>query len=133
MSTYTKEEIALVLQIAELLKTKGSSLKINVSQFCKEANISRKNAYKHKNKIDTSPEAYEAKLDGLEKETAQLKEQLRLAEMRAKETDLHSDCREFLKQYVKDKKKNPAARKKYIENYNKLAVLHGLTPLDFLD
>ncbi len=45
MSTYTKEEVALVLQTAELLNKKGSSEKINISQFCREAQISRKNAY----------------------------------------------------------------------------------------
>ena len=54
MSTYTKKEIAAILQTAELLKRKGSSERINISQFCREAGISRKNAYKHKRNIDLS-------------------------------------------------------------------------------
>ncbi len=48
MPTYTSEEISAVLNSAEILHNKGATEKINISRFCKEAGISRKNAYKHK-------------------------------------------------------------------------------------
>ena len=62
MSTFSKEEISAVLHVAEILKKKGSSEKINVSRFCKEAGISRKNAYKHKKKINISVDSLEEKI-----------------------------------------------------------------------
>lgn len=131
MATYTREEIALVLQAAEVLNQKGSSQKINISTFCREVDISRKNAYKHKNNIDTSQSFYQDQLTKLEQDNSQLKEKLKLTESKAQQADLHSDCREFLKQYVKDNKKNPKRREKLIKSYNKLALSHGLEPLDF--
>jgi len=128
---YTKEEIALILHTTELLKQKGASQKINISAVCKDANISRKNAYKHKKNINRSERSYQDKLARLEQEHLRILEKLKLAETRALEADLHSDCREFLKQYVKDNKKNPERQKKLIDDYNELADLHGLEPLDF--
>jgi len=130
MSTYNKQEIAAVLQVADILNKKGTAEKINVSQFCREAGISRKNAYKHRNNIDTSEQFYKQQLVKLEQENTQLKQKLQLAEQRAREADIHDQCREFLKQYNLNKKK-PKRRKELIKSYNKLAVSHGLAPLDF--
>ena len=72
MSDYSKKEIALVLKTAELLRKKHSSELINVSQFCKEAGISRKNAYKHKQNIDFSEAAYQARVAELEQKKAEI-------------------------------------------------------------
>ena len=130
MSTYTKEEIAAVLKTAEILKQKGSSEKINISQFCREAGISRKNAYKHKHHIDFSQEGLKAKLAQLEKKKIELEHLLELAETRAQQADLYSECLAFLRQYNLNKKK-PRRQRELIESYNKLALSHGLEPLDF--
>jgi hypothetical protein len=130
MSPYSKQEIAAVLQAAEILNKKEGGEKINISQFCREAGISRKNAYKHRNNIDTSEQFYKQQLAKLEQENAQLKQQLELAEQRAHEAGIHDQCREFLKQYNLNKK-NPERRKELIKSYNKLAVSHGLAPLPF--
>jgi hypothetical protein len=96
MATYSKQQIALVLQAAETLNQKGSSQKINVSTFCREAGISRKNAYKHKNNIDTSQRHLEQKFQQLELQNQQLRQKLGLAEARAREADLHSELRQIL-------------------------------------
>lgn len=130
MSEYTKEEIALVLKAAELLKNKQSTEHINVSQFCKEAGISRKNAYKHKNKIDFSEEAYQARVLELEKAIGEIEQKLELAEVRLQDADLKDDLLGFLREYNLNKK-NPNRQKELIENYNKLALCHGLKRLDF--
>jgi cell shape-determining protein MreC len=96
MAIYTKQEIAVVLQAAETLNQKGSSQKIKVSTFCREAGISRKNAYKHKNNIDSSQRHREQKFQQLELDNQQLREKLGLAEARAGEADLHSELRQIL-------------------------------------
>lgn len=106
MATYTKQQIALVLHTAELLKQKGSSQTINISTFCREAAISRKNAYKHKNNMDLSQSCLEEKIQQLEFENQQLHEKLELAEARAREADLYSELRQILVALHDDIKKN---------------------------
>jgi ACT domain-containing protein len=130
MSTFTKEEIAAVLKTAELLNQKGSSEKINISQFCREAGISRKNAYKHKRHLELSQDGLKEKLAQLEKKKIELEQMLELAETRAQQADLYSECLAFLRQYNLNKKKTRRQRE-LIESYNKLALSHGLKPLDF--
>jgi len=110
MATYTKAQIALVLQTAEVLNQRGSSQKIKVSTFCREAGISRKNAYKHKKHIDRSQQQLEEKLQQLGQENQQLREKLELAETRAHEADLHSELRQILVAMHHDiKKKEPGS------------------------
>ena len=106
MATYSKQQIALVLHAAETLNQNGSSQNINVSRFCREAGISRKNAYKHKNNIDLSQAALEQQMQQLESDNQQLREQLKLAEARATEADLHSELRQILVDLHDDIKKN---------------------------
>lgn len=106
MATYSKQKIALVLKAAEILNQLGSSQKINVSTFCREAGISRKNAYKHKNNIDLSPGALEERMHQLELDNQQLRDKLKLAEARAAEADLHSELRQILVALHDDIKKN---------------------------
>ena len=134
MSKYTKEEVALVLKTAELLNKKGSSEKINISQFCSEAQISRKNAYKHKKNIEDSNATLREQIEAIAKEKAQIKDKLKLAETRAKEVDLYSGCNEVLVKAIKHNKKNlngTKRQKQLIEAYNKIADSHGLEPLNF--
>lgn len=106
MTIYTKQEIALVLEAADILNQKGSSQKINVSTFCREADISRKNAYKHKNNIDLSQQQLEQQFQQLELDNQQLREKLELAEARAREADLYSELRHILVALHDDIKKN---------------------------
>ena len=106
MATYSRQEIALVLHAAETLNQKGSSQKINVSTFCHEAGISRKNAYKHKNSIDLSHNVVEQQMQQLELDNQQLREKLKLAEARAAEADLYSELRNILVAMHDDIKKN---------------------------
>lgn len=106
MATYSKQQIALVLKAAETLNQQGSSQKINVSTFCREAGISRKNAYKHKNNIDLSQNVVEETMQQLELDNQQLREQLKLALARATEADLHSELRQILVARHDDIKKN---------------------------
>jgi len=106
MATYSKQQIALVLHAAETLNQQGSSQQINVSSFCREAGISRKNAYKHKNNIDLSQAALEQQMQQLESDNQQLREKLKLAEAGATEADLHSELRQILVARHDDIKKN---------------------------
>jgi len=133
MSEYTKEEISEILRTAEILKGKGSSQKFNISEFCQEAGISRKNAYKHKKKIDPSLSAFERKVQRLESEKEDLKHKLHHAEKRANEADLYWQCRTILVELNRDYKKNGAGRTprrlELIDNYNKISDLLGFEPL----
>jgi hypothetical protein len=136
MSNYTSEEIAAILSSAELLQQKGAARKINISEFCKDAGISRKNAYKHKKKIDKEIQKLKEKNRHLEKECHQIKQKLILAEQRAGESDLYSGVREVLFEAIKYnyEKKNligTTEQKKLIKDYNKIADSHGLERLDF--
>lgn len=131
MTDYTKEEIAAVIRVSEILNKRKSSEKINVSEFCKEAGISRKNAYKHKNKL--APEKQEEKINALIAELEAAATKLELAEKRAKEADLNWQCRNILVELNADYKKNGPGkmpkRLKLIENYNRISGLLGLDPL----
>lgn len=134
MSDFTPDEIAQILQVAELLKEKGSSQKINVQQFCEEAGISRKNAYKHKN--NRSPEAVKAKIASLEKAKGTIEEQLKLAMMQAQEADLYKYLFDLSVEIrVEDAKKNddqPTEKlKKLIDEFNSIAGSHGINLLDY--
>ncbi|UCF13400.1 MAG: hypothetical protein JSW06_03865 [Thermoplasmatales archaeon] len=133
MSVYTKEDISAVLHTAELLNKKGSGQKINVSEFCLEAGISRKNAYKHKNNINVSVDSLEDKVRELENEKEQIEHKLVLAENRAREADLYWQCRCILVELNRDYKKNGPGRTKrrleLIETYNKIGDSLGFEPL----
>lgn len=134
MAKFSKEEIALVLQAAEILNKKGSNAKINISQFCREAGISRKNAYKHKKNTEDSQATLKEQIEVIAKEKAQVEDKLKLAETRANEVDLYSGCNEVLVKAIKHNKKNlngTKRQKQLIEAYNKIAESHGLEPLNF--
>ena len=79
---------------------------------------------------DFSQEGLKAKLAQLEKKKIELEHLLELAETRAQQADLYSECLAFLRQYNLNKKK-PRRQRELIESYNKLALSHGLEPLDF--
>jgi len=131
MADYTKEEIAAVLYASEILNKKQSGEKINISAFCQEAGISRKNAYKHKNKL--APEKQKEQLEELIKQLEETAKKLEHAEQQAKEADLNWQCRNILVELNADYKKNGSGktprRLKLIENYNKISNLLGLKPL----
>ena len=131
MADYTKEEIAAVLYVSEILNKKKSGEKINVSAFCEEAGISRKNAYKHKN--SHAPEKQKEKLNELINEMEETAKKLELAEKQANEADLNWQCRNILVELNDDYKKNGPGktprRLKLIENYNRISNLLGLEPL----
>ena len=133
MSEYTKEEISEILRVAEVLNKKGSSQKFNISKFCKEAGISRKNAYKHKKKIDPSLSAFERKVQRLENDKEDLEQKLHHAEKRAREADLYWQCRCIVVELNRDYKKNGPGRTprrlKLIDDYNKISNLLGFEPL----
>jgi hypothetical protein len=133
MSDYTKEEISEILRTAEILKKKGSSQKLNISEFCKEARISRKNAYKHKKKINPSLEAFEQKVQRLKNEKEDLEKKLHHSEKRAREADLYWQCRCILVELNRDYKKNGHGRTprrlKLIDDYNRISGLLGFEPL----
>jgi hypothetical protein len=131
MADYTKEEIAIVLSASEILNKKKSGEKINVSSFCQEAGISRKNAYKHKN--THAPQKQKEKLDELINEMEETAKKLEHAQKQANEADLNWQCRNILVELNADYKKNGPGktpkRLKLIENYNRISSLLGLEPL----
>ena len=131
MADYTNEEIAAVLYVSEILNKKKSGEKINVSAFCEEAGISRKNAYKHKN--SHAPEKQKEKLNELINEMEETAKKLELAEKQANEADLNWQCRNILVELNADyKKKGPGKtprRLELIDNYNTISNLLGLEPL----
>lgn len=133
MSSYTKEELAQVLRTAEILKQHHSSQKINVVQFCREAEISRKNAYKHKNNIEDRLTFLEQQIERLKQGNQELTEKLSHAEDRAHQADMYWECRNVLVALNADYKKNGPGqtpkRLKLIDSYNKLAVCLGFEPL----
>jgi hypothetical protein len=136
MSRYTPEEIAAILNAAELLQQKDAAQKINITQFCKDAGISRKNAYKHKKKIDKQTAELKKKIQILAKENDQTLQKLKHAEDRAGEVDLYSGAHEVLFEAIKYNyaKKNLTGtpeQKKLIKDYNKIADSHGLERLNF--
>jgi L-cysteine desulfidase len=135
MAICSKEEISVILHAAEILKSKGFSAQINVSQFCKEAEISRKNAYKHKNNITITIDHLEKQIAQLEQEKKEVIDQLSNTEKRAREADLNWELRNVLVALIDDYKKNgdtmTPKRQKLIENYNATSGLLGLPPLSF--
>lgn len=135
MSIFSKEEIAAVLHAAEILKQKGSDEKINVSQFCREAGISRKNAYKHKKNIYPDASSLEEKLRRIEQEKAEIEKKLAHVEKRAREADLYWELRNILVALNRDVKKNGAARTRkqlqLTDEYNRISALLGLEPHNF--
>jgi len=135
MSICSKDEISTVLQAADILNRKGFSEKINVSKFCQEAGISRKNAYKHKRRINVSVESLEAKIQELEKEKKQIHGKLEHAEKRAREADLYWELRNILVTLNTDIKKNgpgwTAKRQRLTDSYENISGLLGVEPLNF--
>ncbi len=133
MSEYSKEEIAIILQAAEILNKHDSSGKLNVSQFCQEADISRKNAYKHKKKFDFSLRTRDQELRRLEEIVRQLQKKLEYTELRARDADLYWELRNILVALNDDYKKNGPGktpkRLELIESYNKISSSLGLAPL----
>ena len=137
MSTFSKEEIAAVLHAAEILKQKGSNEKINVSQFCREAGISRKNAYKHKKNIHPDASTLEEKVRRTEQEKAEIENKLEHAEKRVGEADLYWELRNILVALNRDLKKNGTGRtrkrQQLTDEYNRISALLGLEPHNFWD
>lgn len=137
MTKYSKEEISAVLHAAEILSEKGSGEKINVSHFCQEAGISRKNAYKHKKNINVTVDSLEQKVHASEQQKEQIQSKLKHAEKRAREADLYWELRNILVALNNDRKKNApdwtVKRQELIDNYNNISTLLGLEPLDFWD
>jgi len=129
MSDFTSDEIAQILQTAKLLREKGSSQKINVQQFCEEAGISRKNAYKHKN--NHSPEAVEAQIASLEKANEALEAQLKLAMMQAEQADVYKKLFDLAVRIRVEGKKNEQRRRQLIDEFNKIAGSHGINLLNY--
>jgi hypothetical protein len=133
MSEYSQEEIALILQAAAILKQHDFSQQLNVSQFCREAKISRKNAYKHKQHFDLAQHSRDQQLQQLQARLDQLEAQLKLAERRAADADLYWELRNILVALNADyKKKGPGQtprRRQLIGAYNRIADSLGLAPL----
>ena len=137
MSHFTKEEIAAILHAAEILSKKGSAEKINISRFCQEVGISRKNAYKHKKNITISPRMLEEKIKRLEKEKEAIQEKLKHAEKRAQDADIYWELRNILVALNKDIKKNGPGwtpeRQKLTDRYNSIMISLGQKPHNFWD
>ena len=135
MPTFSKEEISAILHAAEILSKKDSSEKINISRFCKEAGISRKNAYKHKKNIDISIPSFEEKIQQLEQEKSETENKLFHAEKRAREADLYWELRNILVAFNRDTKKNGLVRnpkqQQLSDEYNRISSLLGLEPHNF--
>src|SRR4030067_809560 len=129
MSQFSKEEISAVLHVAEILKEKNIGEKINVSRFCKEAGISRKNASKHKKNIDVSVPSLEEKVRQLQQEKTEIETKLNLAEKRARQADLYWELRNILVALNRDVKKNgPVQSPKQLrlcDEYNRIMGLLG--------
>jgi len=134
MSEYSKEEIALILQAAEILKKKESRQKLNISEFCQEADISRKNAYKHKKKFDFSQHTRDQQIQQLQEIVTQLQEKLKSAELAAEDAELYRELRNILVALNDDYKKNGPGRTlkrlKLIESYNNVSSSLGLELLN---
>lgn len=127
------EEIAQVLKTAEILQQKGSVLKINVSSFCAEIGLSRKNAYKHKRHFEENQSAMAAQWAGLSEQHQQDLEKIRLLEARLAEAEIHQHLRGVLRELVIDyQKKEPGQtpkRQRLLEKYNRISASLGVEPL----
>ena len=133
MSDFMPDEIAQVLHTAELLKEKGSLQKINVQQFCQEAGISRKNAYKHKN--NRSPAAIKEIIASLQQAKETLEERLRLAIVQAEQADVYKRLFDLSVAIRIENKKNnnkqTPRRRKLIDEFNSIAGSHGINLLNY--
>jgi hypothetical protein len=133
MPDFTPDEIAQILQTAELLREKGASQKINVQRFCQEAGISRKNAYKHKN--NRSPEAVEKKIAVLQAAKQTAEERLKLALLQAQKADVYKRLFDLSVAIRVENKKNnnrpTERRRKLIEEFNSIASSHGIKLLNY--
>ncbi len=105
MLAYDKAEVSVVLHAAEILRKYQTKIQINVSQFCKQIGISRKNAYKHKKNNDIENEQLKQKNEQLKLENAELKQRLEIYEEKSKDDALAKDCLEILVALNKDKEK----------------------------
>jgi transcriptional regulator with XRE-family HTH domain len=127
LSDFTHDEIAQVLKVAELLKQKGCSQKINVQQFCEEAGISRKNAYKHKNNRATA--ALEKKIERLEQLKLITEAEFKLARMRAENADVYEHLLDLAVEMYHDIKKNDTVtpeQERLMDEYVRVANSHGI-------
>ena len=105
MPDYDKAEISVVLHAAEILRKYQTRMQINVSQFCKQIGISRKNAYKHKGNIDIDNQRLEQQIEQLNHENARLKQRLKASEQKGNDADLYKQCLDILVAFNKDTKK----------------------------
>lgn len=103
--SWTHEEIGQVLKVAELLNRKSPGQKFNVSAFCEEIGLSRKNAYKHKRH-------YEEEITRLRQQLAQLQEQhsadvekTRLLEARLAEAERNEKLQAVMRELIQDSQK----------------------------
>lgn len=105
MLTYDKAEVSVVLHAAEILRKYQTKIQINVSQFCEQIGISRKNAYKHKNKNELENQQLKQENEQLKLENTELKKQLKQNDDKGKDADLYKDCLDILTALNEDKKK----------------------------
>lgn len=131
---WTPDEIAHVLQIAELLRRKGVGQKINVAAFCQEIGLSRKNAYKHKKQHEQSLLSLQQQLEQLRAQHDADTEKIRLLETRLKKAELGEKLRLVMRELIIDyQKKEPGPtpkRRKLLDRCNKLRRSLGLEPLN---
>jgi len=130
---WTSDEIAQVLKTAEMLRHKGSALKLNVSSFCAEVGLSRKNAYKHKRHFEKNQSAVAAQWSELNEQHQRDLEKIRLLEARLAEAEIHQHLRAVLRELVIDyQKKEPGKtpkRQRLLDKYNHISHSLGLAPL----
>lgn len=127
MSDFTHDEIAQVLKVAKLLRQKGCMQKINVQQFCEEAGISRKNAYKHKNNRATA--ALEKRIEKLEQLKLIAEAELKLTRMRAENADVYEHLLDLAVEMYHDIKKNDTVtpeQEMLMDEYVRVANSHGI-------
>lgn len=131
--TWSNEDIAQVLKTAELLKKNGSVIKLNVSAFCHQIGLSRKNAYKHKRHFDQSSASLRRQLAELKAVHSSDSEKIRLLETRLAEAEKHEKLRLVLRELVQDyQKKEPGwtpRRQRLLDESNRISASLGLEPL----
>jgi hypothetical protein len=135
--TWSYEEIAQVLKAAELLKRKGSTIKLNVSAFCHQIGLSRKNAYKHKRHFEQNTDHLRQQLAELKEAHSHDSEKIRLLETRLAEAEKHEKLRLVLHDLVQDyQKKEPGwtpRRQRLLDESNRISASLGLEPLSLWD
>jgi hypothetical protein len=101
--------------------------KINVQQFCEEAGISRKNAYKHKNNRATA--ALEKRIEKLEQLKLIAEAELKLTRMRAENADVYEHLLDLAVEMYHDIKKNDTVtpeQEMLMDEYVRVANSHGI-------